>query len=329
LFPLSGLSSPLLTIDGRRCIQAHVWHVRSINFWTCLIAVIFAATGSRLHADAAASDSDGYKTVKIGAGAKAISIRVQQQSDPLKNVSSSATPGKYQPERLFSGASSLANKSFPLSASSLSHQDADFANPERSTFITKSYVENPASFSVPNLNTKADFPIASAYSRQAEGFEKSYSTSTADAGRDHVAMLASSTTTTDQNRTALFTSSEKSEDLAAYPMADKQYLGPGAQHPPDGVVIKENVTISRMSDVPNRPLTIDEVRNLINHGAKPDTDAKPAEPSKPLNDPDYKPEPLRDTPSPGSDDDKNDPVPSPGTMAAPPAPENAEPLPQP
>ena len=47
-----------------------------------------------------------------------------------------------------------------------------------------------------------------------------------------------------------------------------------------------------------------------------------------LNDPDYKAESLRSTPSPASDDDKIDSVPAPGTMAIPPAPENTEPLPQ-
>ncbi len=116
--------------------------------------------------------------------------------------------------------------------------------------------------------------------------------------------------------------------FAADSMSNKMYLGPGAQRVPDDIVIKENVVISRMSGLPNRSLSIDEVRNLINHETKPNTDAKPDAPNKPLNDPNYKPEPLRDAPSPASEDDKNDPVPPPGTMAAPP-PENAEPLPQP
>jgi hypothetical protein len=112
-------------------------------------------------------------------------------------------------------------------------------------------------------------------------------------------------------------------------MASKQYLGPGAQHVPDDIVIKDNFVISRMSGLPNRPLSIDEVRNLINHETKPNTDIKPDEPSKPLNDPNYKPEPLRDMPAPNNNDDANDPVPPPGTMASPQAPENSEQLPQP
>jgi hypothetical protein len=112
----------------------------------------------------------------------------------------------------------------------------------------------------------------------------------------------------------------------------KQYLGPGAQHLPPGFDNKEEVIAqARLSDLPNRPLTIDEVRGLINHGFKPDTNVKPETSSKPLNDPDYKPEvsPAPPDSPQGSkaDDDKNDPLPAPGTMSQPP-PENSESLPQ-
>jgi hypothetical protein len=305
------------------CIQEHVWQARSIIFW--MIAVTFAATGALLRADD--GPGDGYRTVKVTSNGKALPVRVLQQSDPFKNVSSPQTSDQYQPERIFSTSSLMANKSFALPTNSLSHRDADFTTTGQNTFVTKAYDLNPDSRSIPNLNTKASFATTSAYSRQAADSDKTYTTSTAD-GQNRTAMLASSTSA-DQGRAALLGGPEKSEGLIADPMADKQYLGPAAQHVPDGIVIKENLVLSRMSDLPDRPLTIDEVRNLINHDTKPDTDAKPAEPSKPLNDPDYKPEPLRDTPSPGADDDANDPVPSPGTMATPPAPENAEPLPQP
>jgi hypothetical protein len=88
-------------------------------------------------------------------------------------------------------------------------------------------------------------------------------------------------------------------------------------------------------------LSVDEVRALINHGFKPDLSEPAAPASKPLNDPNYQPEPLRIEPTsaddalpvppaPGmhkvQDDDSNDPVPSPGTMAE--HPEDAQSLPK-
>jgi len=295
-----------------------------------LAAVIFVATGQLLHADDHPASTDGYKTVPVTLGGKTVTVRVKDSGDPFKNVSSPPPTGKYDPERIFSATSSMANKTFSAPSASISQTNSDLKNRDRNTFITKAYVDNAASPTAPNLNAKASsFPTASGYNRSATGFDKSYSTSKADVGQARAPVLAFSTTSADQNRTAVLGGSEKPEVLASNSMANKQYLGPGAQHVPDGLVIKDNIVISRMSGLPDRPLSIDEVRNLINHETKPNTDVKPEEPSKPLNDPDYKPEPLRDTPSPGSDDDKNDPVPAPGTMAAPQSPENSEPLPQP
>jgi hypothetical protein len=313
---------------------SNVRHNRPLIFWTRLIAVIFVTTGRLLHADDQPPSSDGSKTVPVTVGDKTVPVRVKEAGDPFKNVSSSNWTGKYDPERIFSTTSSMAGKTFSLPSDSISKSASDFNNRDQNTFITKPYVLDSSAPTAPNLDAKASFSTTSAYSRNATGFDKSYITSNADAGQNRTAVLAASTTSADQNRTAVLGGPEKPEVFASDPMADKQYLGPGAQHVPDGVTIKDNVIISRMSGLPNRPLSIDEVRNLINHGFEPNTDVKPPEPSKPLNDPDYKPEPLRITPAPDtsaptSDDDKNDPVPPPGTMAAPQAPENSEPLPQP
>jgi len=311
-------------------LEAYLSYVRqngSLIFWIRLIAVIFVTTGRLLHADDPPASSDGSKTVPVTVDGKTVPFRVKEQGDPYKNVSSSDSTGKYDPERIFSTTSSMADKTFSLPSDSLSKGNSDFNNRDQNTFITKPYALDPSAPTAPNLDTKASFPTTSAYSRNATGFDKSYITSNADAGQNRTAVLAASTVSIDQNRTAVLGGPEKPEVFASDPMANKQYLGPGAQHVPDDLIIKDNVVISRMSGLPNRPLSIDEVRNLINHGFTPDTDVKPAEPSKPLNDPNYKPEPLRIMPT--GDDDKNDPVPSPGTMAAPQAPENSEPLPQP
>jgi hypothetical protein len=297
-------------------------------YWTSLIAITFVMVGHHLRADDPPAASDGYKTVPVAVGDKTVSIRVKEGKDPFKNVSSSNSTGKYDPQRIFSASNSLANKTFSLPSESLSQTNSDFKNRDQDTFITKSYIGDNST-SVPNLNTKVNFPAAAGYNQNAAGFDKNYTTSNADAGQNRTAMFASPTTSADQNRTAVLGGSDKAEVLAANSMAHKQYLGPGAQHVPDDVTINDNIVISRMSGLPDRPLSIDEVRNLINHETKPNTDAKPEEPSKPLNDPNYKPEPLRDSPSPASDDDKSDPVPPPGTMASPQTPENSEPLPQP
>ena len=305
-----------------------MWQDRSPIFWTRLIAVTFVTTGRLLHADDPPASSDGYKTVPVTVGGKTLPIRVKEEGDPFKNVSSSTSTGKYDPERIFSTSSSMANKAFSLPSDSVSKSNSTFNNRDQDTFITKPYVGDASSPSVPNLDAKVSFPTAGGYNRNATGFDKSYSTSNADAGQTRTAVLASSTVSADQNRTAVLGGPEKPEVLASNSMANKPYLGPGAQHVPDDLITKDNVVISRVSGLPNRPLSIDEVRNLINHETKPNTDVKPEEPGKPLNDPNYKPKPLRDTPSPTSDDDKNDPAPPPGTMAAP-HPENSEPLPQP
>ncbi len=142
-------------------------------------------------------------------------------------------------------------------------------------------------------------------------------------------MLASATSP-DQGRSATI---EKQNSAAfASPLGDKKFEGDEAQAARRHLSRNKSGQIE-ITDLPDRPLTIDEVRNLINHGFKPDTEVKPEEPSKPLNDPDYKPEPLRDMPAPASsDDDKDDPVPAPGTMSSPAIPavpaENSDALPQ-
>jgi hypothetical protein len=294
-----------------------------------LATVVFVTTGRLLHADDSSVSSDGYRTASVKIGGKTVPYRVKEQGDPYQNVSSSNSTGKYEPERIFSTTSSMADKTFSMPSDSLSKSNSEFQDPDRNTFVTKAYAFDPSAPTVPNLDAKASFPTTTAYSRNATGFDKSYVTSNVDVGQNRTAVLGSNTVSADQNRTAVLGGPQKPEVYGADPMANKQYLGPGAQHVPKGVTIKENTVLTQLTDLPDRPLSIDEVRNLINHGFKPDTTVKPAEPSKPLNDPDYKPEPLRDMPAVPSDDDKNDPVPPPGTMAAPQAPENSEPLPQP
>jgi hypothetical protein len=305
------------------CIDADMSNDSSRLFWAGLVAVTLVTTGAHLRADVKTPATPGMKTVQIaGAGGKKVAIQVQDSADPFKSVSSDAT-GPYDPEHIFSRSSTMADKSF-MGSTAQTKTNSEFTN--SNSFPTKAY-DDPAV--KPGQASKFDthaFPVTSAATTSAAtGFDKPYLTASAT---NKSSAYATATDTDDQNHAANLGKAGKPETESAYVDATKQYLGPGAQHVPDGVNVKENVVLSRVSDIPNRPLSIDEVRNLINHETKPNTD-EPSEPaSKPLNDPTYQPEPLRDNPHPGNakvDDDKDDPVPSPGTIADP---ESAEPLPQ-
>jgi hypothetical protein len=123
----------------------------------------------------------------------------------------------------------------------------------------------------------------------------------------------------------------------AYVDSDKTYAGPEAPLVKRDLA-KMNEGMESLKDLPDRPLTIDEVRALINHGIKADTSEKPAPASKPLNAPDYMPDPapapMRNPVEPGHLRDNND-LSIPGAVSHPdqvvpdPAPpENSESLPQ-
>jgi len=294
------------------------------------------AAGPLLRADDQPAPPPGYKNVTVNSGGKTYTYLVRQQADPLSHAS---FPDELDSRHIFSATNPMSNQTFSPPSDTFASGTSEFTKGDHSTFITKSYSIDSSEPTSPNLDKKVGAPSSNALSRDAAGFDQSFPTSTAETG-DKSSALASSTVSNDLNHAAVLGGPDKPESLASDSMANKQYLGPGAQHVPDDVFIKENVVMSSLSGLPDRPLTIDEVRNLINHGFSPDTDVKPAEPSKALNDPNYVPEPMRadpnpnfdsakPTPGPSTDDDKDDPVPPPGTMAAPPAPENSQPLPQP
>ena len=254
-------------------------------------------------------------------------ILVREESDPLKSVSTAPT-GKYDPTRIFSGTSSLADKSFVASTGSRWDKNADLKTQD--SFITKPYNFNEVAPAAASFDTAAQFPTSPFKGKANSDFTRVYPTATADADQNQTAALGKAGSP-DQNRTALF----KGQAIATYasPMTAQVFRGAEADA---FITVSRGWTMARSGhDLPSRPLTVDEVRNLVNHGFKPNTHEKPGEPSKPLNDPDYQPQPLRDDPSPSvpasskpRDDDKDDAVPPPGTMATPP-PENSEALPQP
>lgn len=296
-------------------------------FWTCLIAVACLTTGQILHADDKPTNPaipEGYKEVHLKAGG---TVLVPKEANSYQHVRSSDPTEAYKPDHINYGATShMADKTFTPAASSYSKHDSALGTGDQSSFLTKAYVDPAQSnHALPNLNQKYNLPDANTMGHPVSDFNKSYATPSASLGHNSSDAYATRTSS-DQRRTAIL-GQEKTAAFASS-MANKPFTGKNAD-----VVLNRASPIDasqiQVKDLPDRPLTIDEVRALINHGFKPNTDAKPDEdqPSKALNDPDYTPEPFRELQPPPTEDDKNDPVPPPGTMAQPP-PENSEPLPQ-
>jgi hypothetical protein len=313
----------------------------------CFLAAGFAAISSLLQADdqPATTDADGYRVIPIvGANGKRTSIRVQTQTPPDAHLSSTDSDGTYRPDSLsLNKTSSLANKTF--SSGSLYQNDTAEEFREQSTFLTKPYPLDSGSISnltSQNFNAPATFPMTNAYNRTASGLDKSYPVNQADASQNKSAQFTIGASDY-QNRTANL--GTQKVDTYASPLAQKAYNGPEAK------LIQRDLNrmsqgLSDVKDLPNRPLTIDEVRDLINHGIKPDADAPPPPASKPLNDPNYTPDPapppLEPAPTPPStppspatpaSDESDGGMPPPGAMAAEhqaqeAPPENSEPLPK-
>jgi hypothetical protein len=290
-----------------------------------VLAAGLVAAGSPVHADDNKPVAPpGYKMVAVHlAGGHTGYIQVKEAA----NIGGDSTPNGAG----FNMASSMANKTFLPNGGT--GQEAAYQDKTQDTFVTKSYFgANDADHAVPGLHDAGEAKSYGAYSRAADGFDKSFQTTTADE-QTKTSPLGSQKAD-ESDRTATL----GGQDIKkfAYHDSDKTYNGPetrAVQRDLD----RMNQGLESLKDLPDRPLTVDEVRALINHGVKPDLDEKPAAPSKPLNAPDYTPDaapaPMRDPVQPGHLKDDND-LTTPGAVSHPdqvvpdPAPENAEPLPQ-
>jgi hypothetical protein len=298
-------------------------------------------TAPFLHADDKPSppppSGDGYTSIPIHLpNGKTSYVRVQEQPKPTGHLSSATTDGKYDPSQLsLSKTSDLANKTF--SSPSFTQSDSVEVAREQS-FLTKSYFGGAgpkSSVTEQTFDTKAAYPNANtgAYNHTASGLDKSYVANTTDIAQNQTAPITAGVPE-EQNRTANIGGHKI--DATASPLASKTYTGPEADIERHEMA-QVNQDLIQMKDLPNRPLTIDEVRALINHGIKPNTDSAPPPATKPLNDPDYRqepspaPPPLPSTRAP-TPDTSDDDLPSPGMVAAQhpvsaTPPENSEPLP--
>jgi hypothetical protein len=312
-----------------KCIHDDV--LRAFFQLRVVLVAGFLASSLVLHADDKPTAPPGYKMVPVSMGNGHTGYI--QVKDASKMYSDGSTPNNSG----FNMTSSMANKTFLPDAGSGS--GSNYQAKMQSTFATKSYfakASDATDQSMPGLHDEAPVKADTAFSRRADGFDRSFQTSSADEQTKTSPM--GSQKSDDSDRTANMGGHEIKE--FAYTDSDKTYTGPearGVKHDLD----RMNQGLESLKDLPDRPLTIDEVRALIDHGVKPDLDEKPAAPSKPLNAPDYQPDaapaPLREPIQPGHLKDVNDvdtDLSVPGAVAHPdetvpdPAPENSEPLPQ-
>lgn len=309
-----------------KCIHDDV--LRAFFQLRVVLAAGFLATSLSVHADDKPTAPPGYKMVPVPLGnghTGYIEVKEPTQGDSAPNNSG------------FNLTSPMANKTFmPDGGSGNASSDQDKM---QSTFATKSYfakADDAADQSMPGLHDEVPVKSDNAYSHRADGFDQSYQTSAAEEQTKSSPMGSQKATESDQ--TANMGNHET--QTFAYHDSNKTYTGPEAQAVKRDLD-RMNQGLESLKDLPDRPLTIDEVRALINHGVKPDLDEKPAAPSKPLNAPDYQPDaapaPLRDPIQPGHLKDANDAdidLSVPGAVSHPdqtvpdPAPENSEPLPQ-
>ena len=304
--------------------------------WTPLLAVALVTTMGLLRADDPAPSSDGYKTVTVpSANGKSITVRVQQQPDALAHAS---FPDDLDHKHAFSATNPMANKSFTMPTDGSPTGTTAYKDAKQDGFITKSYNFDGSAPSAPELDRHANVSTNNNFNKNAPGFDKGFDTK-ANGAQNQAALLASATSS-EQGRTANL-GTVNTFPTQASAMSGKPFSGEESDALHHTLTRMKNGQML-VTDLPDRPLTIDEVRELINHGFKADTTKPPEESSKPLNDPNYLPEPLRDNPQPQSpaektppraqpvnpgDDDKFDAVPGPGMMSQP-APENTQPLPQ-
>jgi hypothetical protein len=299
--------------------------------WPCAASAQNAAPTPR----GADKPPPGYHDVSFGSGSNKNVIRVADQAKPhLNGNTGSDSDGRYDPEKLdFSRTSPLATKSFATSFAALSKNDTaeETKLPAFNThaFDTSAYNQSDRKYA-----TMAD----SESSRSNDDFSKTYQLPQGGADADLNRSFATKTSEF-QGKTALLTQTPSKTDPFATPssLSDKTFFDPAMEHVKrDRYAAVDGLDVQRLTNLPNRPLTITEVRNLINHEQIPNLADKPEEEDandKALNDPNWAPPTIapmapdntRATPPP--DIEKQGDLPAPGEMAQPP-PENSEPLPK-
>ena len=294
-----------------------------VTFFAC--ALVLQAQNQAPNADPDKND----RQVKVKSGKKTATIRVRDIPGPRLDPPST---GKYDPQNLDLGRSStFAGKQFSTSNAALSKKDTAIEGRAGNSFITKP-------FAFGKSDAGSDFGKAyktSTYTESARGSDdyskKTFATSSSSLAQNKDAVFANKTSSF-ANQSAVLDGSKKAPFSGTSDLNDKTFSDPEMKHVRrDPYSAGNGLDVERLVDLPNRPLTIKEVRNLINHETIPHLDEKADDDIKALNDPEYEPPaPLQDyRPKPLPPEEKDNSLPSPGMMATPtPPPENTQPLPK-
>ena len=290
-----------------------------------VLALALAAT-PLLHADdpPAITAPPGYKVVyhDMGNGTRMPILVKEEASD--SNLHSELGDDPLDHQKVFSETNAMANKTFAGADTSAWDKSSSMSN--NTDAIGDKVYNNTQPTSVYDVGSKSTFNVATYDGvKSAPGADSTFVTKTADTGNNEASSEFAAIGASEQNQSSPI--GDKAYAVSADAMADKTFQGPEEEARHRHLKIASNGQLL-INSLPDRPLSIDEVKSLINHGFTPNLSQPPPPASKPLNDPNYQPEPLRieptkpETPPPAAnthvdDDDKDDPVPSPGTMADP------------
>jgi hypothetical protein len=282
---------------------------------------------------AASSDQPppGTHDVKTYAGGKPVTIRVKEMPKPELKDSGDSSDGHYDPSNMnMSKTSSYANKTFSTSEAALGGDATAAEAHDQKRFATSAY--SAGSYNQANKT----FETAAFKSSPQNGDDFAKTFQLPGDGTATEANRSFGVKTSDlQGKKALIADNPKDKipDPFATPWTegDKRFYDPTmlrVPHKRHDFHLDASKTIAgndRITNLPNRPLSVDEVRNLINNDQIPNLDEPPDAPTKALNDPGWEP-PVK---APMIDDNKAVPatppadeaaagdLPSPGMMAKP------------
>jgi hypothetical protein len=289
-------------------------------YWAC-VAVFLVTAGPLVRASDPPAPEDGYHVVK--------GIKVKDSVGPRLHGEPPSN-GTYNPENMDLGrTSSFANKAFSVQDSALSKSSTAAEASGDHVFSTKAFATGVKSDSDSHFNQAYPTSSYTPAGRGTDDLHKSFATTSSKITQDKSSPFPVKASDF-QGRTAVL-ENEKNVPYAGFsPLNDKTFYDPAMKNVRRDPYASENgLDVAHMINLPNRPLTIDEVRNLINHETIPNLNEKPDAPSKPLNDPDYEPPtaapPAHGDTAPPGPDEKESGLPSPGMMATP---ESQEPLPK-
>ncbi len=260
----------------------------------------------------------GYKVVNHGN----TPIFVKDQLDPLRHAGNIGDD-PLDPQKVFSETNPASNKTFmPGDASVNKSANLDSQRGFRHQGLRHRGLQRLQS----RLQDHLPHRVVRRH-KSAAGYNQAYATKDASADLESCDSAFAPIGASEQNRAAPIDA--KTFATYAAPQQGKDFTGPEAdvmhRHAKPGEPIDGD--LEKLGEIPDRPLSVDEVRALINHGFKPNLSEPAAPASKPLNDPNYQPEPLRIEPTSPDDappvapatgthkvdvDDTNDPGPSPG-----------------